>query len=55
MLHGCWNCLLRRRFYGVAWYELPAAFILAAVASMMELPGMARAVQRKPLDKTVFR
>jgi Glycosyl transferase family 2 len=54
-LHGCWNCLRNRRFYGVAWYELPAAFMLAVVASVMELPGMLRAIQGKPLDKTAFR
>jgi hypothetical protein len=54
-LHGCWNCIRRRRLYGVAWYELPAIFALAAVASAMEIPGMMRAVRHKPLDKTLFR
>jgi glycosyltransferase involved in cell wall biosynthesis len=54
-LHGCWHCLRRRRAYGVAWYELPAAFALAAVTSMMELPGMLRAVRGQPLGKSGFR
>ena len=54
-LHGCWICLNRRRMYGVAWYELPAAFILAAVASVMEIPGMVRAVRGQPVGKTAFR
>lgn len=54
-LHSCSNCVRRRRLYGVAWYELPAAFALAAVVSAMEIPGMLRAVRHKPLDKTLFR
>jgi GT2 family glycosyltransferase len=54
-LHGCWHCVRRRRAYGVAWHELPAAFMLAAVVALMEIPGMVRAVRGKPLDKTLFR
>lgn len=54
-LHGCWNCIRRRRLYGVAWYELPVVFALAAIASGMEIPGMMRAVRHKPLDETLFR
>lgn len=54
-LHGCWICLKRRQAYGVAWYELPAAFVLAAVTSMMEIPGMLRAVRGQPLGKSAFR
>jgi glycosyltransferase involved in cell wall biosynthesis len=54
-LHGCWSCLRRRRSYGVAWYELPAAFVLAAIASIMEVPGMVRAVRGRPLGKSAFR
>jgi hypothetical protein len=54
-LHGCWICLSRRRLYGVAWYELPAAFMLAALTSIMEIPGMVRAVRGLPLGKTAFR
>jgi len=55
ILHTCWNCARRRRFYGVAWHELPAAFALAAAAGLMEIPGMLRAVRGLPLDKTAFR
>ncbi|HKA31747.1 MAG TPA: glycosyltransferase family 2 protein [Candidatus Binatia bacterium] len=54
-LHGCWNCLRRRHAYGVAWYELPAAFMLAAITAIMEVPGMLRAVRGRPLGKTAFR
>ncbi len=54
-LHGCWNCIRRRRAYDVAWYELPAAFVLAAVTSMMEVPGMLLAVRGQPLGKSAFR
>ena len=55
MLHAGWNCVRRRRFYGVAWYELPAALALAVAAGLMEAPGMLRAVRGLPLEKTAFR
>lgn len=55
MLHAGWNCALRRRAYNVAWYELPAALALVPAASLMEVPGMLRAVRGLPLDKTAFR
>ena len=54
-LHTCWNCFRRRRFYDVAWHEMPAAFALAAAACLMEIPGMVRAVRGLPLEKTAFR
>jgi hypothetical protein len=55
VLHTWWNCLRGARRYGVAWYQLPAAFGLAAAACAMEIPGMILAVRGEPLDKTEFR
>jgi hypothetical protein len=55
ILHTWWNCLRGARRYGVAWYELPAVFFLAAAACAIEIPGMILAVRGKPLDKTEFR
>jgi hypothetical protein len=55
ILHTWWNCLRGARRYGVAWYQLPAAFGLAAAACAMEIPGMILAVRGEPLDNTEFR
>jgi hypothetical protein len=55
MLHSCWNCLRRASDYGVAWYELPIAFALAAAACAMEAPGMLRAVRNLPPARSEFR
>lgn len=54
-LHAWWNCVRRARLYGVAWYELPAVFVLAAAACAMEAPGMLHAVRGQPFGKTSFR
>ena len=54
-LHSCWTCVRSARSYGVAWYELPAAFALAAGACAMEVPGMICAVRGQPPEKTLFR
>ncbi len=54
-LHSCWNCVRRAGDYGVAWYELPIAFLLAAAACSMEAPGMLRAVRDLPHGTSEFR
>ena len=54
-LHSCRNCLRRAADYGVAWYELPIAFSLAAAACVMEVPGMLRAVRDLPHGPSEFR
>lgn len=54
-LHSCWNCLRRAGDYGVAWYELPVAFGLAAAACSLEVPGMLRAVRDLPHAPSEFR
>jgi len=54
-LHAWWSCLRVARHYGVAWYELPMAFALAAAASALEAPGMLRAVRDQPAHETLFR
>ncbi len=54
-LHSWWNCFCGARRYGVAWYELPVAFGLAAAACALEIPGMVRAIRGEPLDNTEFR
>jgi hypothetical protein len=54
-LHSCWNCMRRAADYGVKWYELPIAFILAGAACCMEAPGMWRAVRDLPHGPSEFR
>jgi Glycosyl transferase family 2 len=54
-LHSCRNCLRCAAHYGVAWYELPFAFALAALACVLEVPGMVRAVRGEPVGDSQFR
>ena len=55
ILHSWLNCVRCAKWYGVARYELPLVFALAAAACMMEAPGMFRAVRGQPLGRTAFR
>ncbi len=55
ILHSWWYCLRRGRDYGVAWYEMPAAFVFAAIACTMEAPGMLNALRDRPPPEALFR
>jgi hypothetical protein len=55
ILTGWWYCLHQGRDHGMAWYELPVAFAFAAIACVMEAPGMFRALRNRPDIDTLFR
>ena len=50
-----WFCLKNFRRYGVPWYELPATIFLAPAILAMEIPGMIRALQHRPILETAYR
>jgi hypothetical protein len=51
-----WSRLLRfHRVYGLAWFELPAAFAVAVLASLMQIPGMWSALRRRAIADTPYR
>jgi glycosyltransferase involved in cell wall biosynthesis len=39
-LDSCWDCLRAGRYYGLRWFELPAAFAMALVVHLLEIGGM---------------
>ncbi len=55
MLIGWQSCLRHGRAHGVAWYELPVAFAITAVACSMEVPGMVSALRNQSSIDTLFR
>lgn len=55
LLKQCLQAVRYRRVYGVRWYELPGVFVLAVAGSLMEVPGMLRAVRGEPPPHTSFR
>jgi hypothetical protein len=51
-----WSRLLRfHRIYGLAWFELPAALGVALLTSLMQIPGMWKALRRQPIVDTPYR
>ena len=50
-----WDCIRCARHYRVRWYELPAAFCLAVVVHLMEIPGMISAFRGKQIRHTAYR
>jgi hypothetical protein len=42
-LESCWNCVRAGRYYGLRWFELPAAFATAVYVHLLEIGGMAAA------------
>jgi len=55
-LFESWARVLRfHRSYQVRWYELPLVLGLAIPVHAMEIPGMIRAVQRRPITQTAYR
>jgi hypothetical protein len=51
-----WGRLLRlRRPYGLAWYEVPIGFGIAAATSLMQVPGMRAALRRRAITDTSYR
>jgi len=54
-LIGWRSCLRHGRDHGVAWYEMPAAFALTAIACVMETPGMVSALRNQSGVDTLFR
>lgn len=43
-LESCMNCVRAGRFYGVRWFELPAAFATAVYVHALEIGGMREAL-----------
>ena len=35
-----WDCIRAGRYYGLRWFELPAAFAVAVVVHLLEIGGM---------------
>jgi len=51
-----WGRLLRlRRHYGLAWYEVPVGFGIAAATSLMQIPGMRAALRGGTITDTAYR
>jgi Glycosyl transferase family 2 len=42
-LESWWNCVRAGRYYGLRWFELPAAFATAVFVHLLEIGGMAAA------------
>jgi hypothetical protein len=55
ILNSWWDCVRCGRRYGVRWYELPAAFCLAVVVRIMEIPGMMSAFRGQEITETAYR
>jgi hypothetical protein len=49
------DCFRCGRFYGVRWFQLPAAMLISIAVHLMEVPGMWRAYQGGGLRKSSFR
>lgn len=54
-LDSCWDCLRAGKYYGVRWFELPAAFALAFVVHLMEIGGMRKAFRQERITATAYR
>ena len=39
-LDSCWDCVRAGRYYGLRWFELPAAFATAVAVHLLEVGGM---------------
>lgn len=51
-----WGRLLRLwRYYGLAWYEVPLSFGIAAVINAMQIPGMREALRGRTIVDTPYR
>jgi hypothetical protein len=51
-----WGRLVRlRRHYGLAWYEVPIGFGIAAATSLMQIPGMRAALRGRTITDTAYR
>jgi hypothetical protein len=50
-----WACLKHFRRYGIAWYELPTVLAMILPVYALEIPGMIRALARRPLVSTEYR
>ena len=49
---GTWKrCLKRASYYGIRWFELPAALVVAVSAHMMEIPGILLALRGGRIEK----
>jgi hypothetical protein len=55
LLKGCWYALRFHKRYGVSWFQVPYAFVLALVGCSSEIPGMLRAVRDESPPETNFR
>lgn len=49
------RCCLWHRYYGVRWYEIPVALVLALATHLMEVPGIIQALRGQAVGATQFR
>ena len=49
------DCIRCGRFYGVPWFQLPAAMLLSVGNHLLEYPGMWRAYRGNGLGGSFFR
>jgi hypothetical protein len=49
------DCVRCGRFYGVRWFQLPAAMLLSIGVHLLEFPGMLRAYHGGGLKESFFR
>ncbi len=50
-----WQSARFAHAYGVAWYEVPLAWVLALVVHCLEVPGMIDALRGRRIVKTLYR
>lgn len=55
ILKNWWDCVRCAGEYGVHWFEIPVALLLAVVVNGMEIPGMVHAFGRREISKTAYR
>lgn len=51
-LDSFWDCVRSGRHYGLRWFELPAAFVIAVIVHLLELGGMRAAFAETPVEGT---
>jgi hypothetical protein len=54
-LFSFWDCLRCGAQYNVRWFEMPAAWALAALTRLLEIPGMVRAFRGGEMTGTAYR
>jgi hypothetical protein len=55
LLHRLGDLFRCRARYHIGWREMPSAMLLAVYVQLLELPGMALALSRRPLGESMWR